>query len=187
MNNRGFTLVELLAALVILGLLMAIAVPNIVGLLKKARNDAYIEDAKKLVSLAEYNFRADSSMVKPGNNECIVYSLEFLDDNSFTNAPSSGKYFANKSFVLVKKYNNNYIYYVQIMEQIKPGDNRGVTFTNVDNLNASNKYTYIKNTMSNIIYPSSSVVSNFSVGGVYCNKTIIKKVGSASKVLLDVE
>ena len=37
MNRKGFTMIELLAALVILGLLMAVAAPNIMGVLNKNR------------------------------------------------------------------------------------------------------------------------------------------------------
>ena len=56
LNKKGFTLIELLAAMVILAAIMVIAVPNVMGILNNSKADAYVEDAKKLLSLAEYKF-----------------------------------------------------------------------------------------------------------------------------------
>ena len=39
LNNKGFTLVELLAAMVILAAIMVIAVPNIMGILNNSKAD----------------------------------------------------------------------------------------------------------------------------------------------------
>ena len=36
-NNKGFTLVELLAMLVVLGILIGVAIPNIVGMVENQR------------------------------------------------------------------------------------------------------------------------------------------------------
>ena len=41
MKNKGFTLVELLAVLVILGLLITLAVPNILGVSKNVKEKSY--------------------------------------------------------------------------------------------------------------------------------------------------
>ena len=43
-NNKGFTLVELLAMLVVLGILIGISVPNITGILNQQRETAFIEE-----------------------------------------------------------------------------------------------------------------------------------------------
>ena len=59
LNRQGFTLVELLAALVILALLMAAAVPNVIGMINRNKATSYIEDAKKLAARAEYLMRGD--------------------------------------------------------------------------------------------------------------------------------
>ena len=46
-DKKGFTLVELLATVVILGIIMIVAVPNVMGILTRNRSNTYLEDAKK--------------------------------------------------------------------------------------------------------------------------------------------
>ena len=67
MKSRGFTLIELLATLTILGIIMAIAVPNVMSILDKNKRTTYLEDAKKLVTQAEYKFRMSQSIDKPAD------------------------------------------------------------------------------------------------------------------------
>ena len=79
LSNKGFTLIELLAAMVILAAIMLIAVPNIMGILSNSRANTYVEDAKKLLSLAEYEFRGTSTIDRPAKGSCIAMSLQYLD------------------------------------------------------------------------------------------------------------
>lgn len=52
-NQKGFTLVELLAVIVILGIIAAIAVPSIGNIIQKSREDAVLADAQQFISAAE--------------------------------------------------------------------------------------------------------------------------------------
>ena len=45
-NKKGFTLVELLAVIVILGVLLMIAVPAIQNVIKKSKKNAFESQAK---------------------------------------------------------------------------------------------------------------------------------------------
>ena len=52
-NKKGFTLVELLAVIVILGVLTAIAVPSVLGISKKIKTDVYDSKIKTIEVAAE--------------------------------------------------------------------------------------------------------------------------------------
>lgn len=52
-NKKGFTLVELLAVIVILGVLTAIAVPSVLGISKKIKTDMYDSKIKTIEVAAE--------------------------------------------------------------------------------------------------------------------------------------
>jgi type IV pilus assembly protein PilA len=52
-NQRGMTLVELLAVIVILGIISAIAVPSIGGLIDKTKKDASVAEGIQIINAAK--------------------------------------------------------------------------------------------------------------------------------------
>ena len=53
-KKNGFTLVELLAVIVILAIILLIAVPNVIGIIDKAKKDSYCSTAKMAYKAVEY-------------------------------------------------------------------------------------------------------------------------------------
>ena len=51
-NQKGFTLVELLAVIVILGIIAAIAIPSIGNIIDNSKEDAHEANAEMVVSAA---------------------------------------------------------------------------------------------------------------------------------------
>ena len=136
-KKKGFTLVELLAALVILGLLTMIAAPNIIGILQSTKLNTYARDAEKLVTTAEYKFRSDTSIAKPEDDHCIIMNMKYLGSGEFKNAPYGGSYtYSGKdkepqtktydtelnNFVVIRRIGGGstvkYEYHVQLVEYI---------------------------------------------------------------------
>ncbi|WP_239421757.1 prepilin-type N-terminal cleavage/methylation domain-containing protein [Bacillus sp. CGMCC 1.16541] len=52
-NEKGLTLIELLAVIVILGIIAAIAIPSIGGIIQKSREDAVKADAVQVLNAAK--------------------------------------------------------------------------------------------------------------------------------------
>ena len=53
-KKKGFTLVELLAVIVILAIILAIAVPGISGIINNSRRSAFEADVKMIITGIEY-------------------------------------------------------------------------------------------------------------------------------------
>jgi type IV pilus assembly protein PilA len=53
-NKKGFTLVELLAVIVILAIILAIAVPGISGIITNAKKGSFESDVKMIITGIEY-------------------------------------------------------------------------------------------------------------------------------------
>ena len=90
-NKKGFTLVELLAVIIILGILVVFSIPLMMRYINYSKSKTYIQDANKLISVAEYKISSNSLKIeKPDPGNCIVLSYDYLNDGSIDNPPGKG-------------------------------------------------------------------------------------------------
>ena len=143
-SKRGFTLIELLATIVILGILFLFAAPAITGMVSKNRDKMYVNDAKKLMSQAEYKIKsASTSIEKPNPGDCIVISMVYLESDDFDEAPNRGEYLAEASYVVVKNSAGKLEYSVAITEKLDRGGYKGILLTKGDALHENNAAKYV--------------------------------------------
>lgn len=86
MKNKGFTLVEMLAVIVILSIIALIAVPAITGIIKSSKET--LSDAQlKSIENSARNWSTDIENVEklPVDGECIKVSLSLLKKGGYTN------------------------------------------------------------------------------------------------------
>ena len=56
-NNKGFTLMEVLAVVVIIAILAGLAVPNILRMIDTSKKEKFITDAKQVIAKAKYYYK----------------------------------------------------------------------------------------------------------------------------------
>ena len=83
MNKKGFTLVELLAVIVLLGLVALIAAPAITGIIKKSK-DSLSDSQKTSIELSAKNWATDNMLKLPKHDgQCICVSLRTLQAGGY--------------------------------------------------------------------------------------------------------
>ena len=163
MNRRGFTLVELLGVIVILSIVMLIAIPNISAILERSKNDQYISDAKKLISITEYEIRK-GNINKPATGEIIKVSLDYLSTGDIENDPEGNLYDINKSYVIIVRYEGYLKYYVNLVSV----NAKGISLVDGEDLSKDGRYKLVKKNVP--------VLSNASIKNIVkiTNGTIIE-------------
>ncbi len=171
MNKKGFTLIELLATIAILALLMLVAVPNVMSTIDKNKQDTYVEDAKKMITLAEYEVRSDSSIELPTTSgNCIVLLLSSLDLSDFNEGPEGGSYDLQNSYVVIARNGSSYEYYATIIENYD-GSTRGIPLTSRSDLNK-------ENARNNVASGSDLTITTPTVGGQLMGYTVTNIIDS---------
>ena len=150
---------------------MLVAVPNIMSTLDKSKRRTYVEDAKKMISLAEYKVRSNTNITMPdfqnGVRTAIAITLNSMDLTDFSEGPEGGSYDLDKSYVLITKGNNSYVYYATLVE--KYGDNtntkyRGIKLIKSDELNAEDAITKVSDFTTSDL-PEAPVVGGIQIFG----------------------
>lgn len=179
MNNKGFTMIELLAAMVLLSILMLVAVPTVLNLMDQTRRKTVINDAKKFVSSAEYKVKNNNNYIKRprSTGQCIVLTLGYLDlGNEFQEGPHGGAYLLDDSYVIVKydppslengndTHVKKYKYYVTLVEKYHGETYYGLYLYPADRLSNKGAEGFVNGFNKNNLLSPSLSAPNGKLGG----------------------
>ena len=115
-EKKGFTLVEVLSIIVLLGLVALLAFPSVDRYLKDARQKAYNTQINNIALSAE-NWGVDNKLLLPkGEGETMEITLGFLIDEGYVDFdivnPITKKTLSKELVILIKKTGNIYNYEV---------------------------------------------------------------------------
>ena len=103
-NNKGFTLVETIAVIIILGIVLSIAVPSITNVVKSTNKNRMISDAETFISEVKEYVESDTIGNTPSDKK---YTLEDIKGKTkLSKFPYGGNYNMESSFVIIN--NNSY-------------------------------------------------------------------------------
>ena len=115
MNKKGFTLVELLATMVILALIASVAIPNVVKIMSNNKKGKVINDGMTLIAQAKKKISSDYDLRESINEVGVNYSLDVLDNyNDIINDPDGVTYNRANSYVKIYKVDNTVTYCVYL-------------------------------------------------------------------------
>ena len=181
MNKKGFTLVELLAVIVILSIILVIAVPSVNRYIKQSKEKAYNTQISTIIEAAQAYASANSGLLPRKEEFVVKITLGQLKSSGLIKEevknPNDDKYFDDALTIEIKKKGETYTYDI-VESTITTRDGEKSPIINLNgspmvtyNLNAT--YTELGasatdsdgNAISNIVIDKSNLV--MSTEGIY--------------------
>ena len=123
-NNKGFTLVELLVAITILGIIMAIAIPQLSNIQNNNKTTKYKKYADTIIASGKlYTDAYTEDMFGNNKSGCIDIPYTDMDDKDLIKdiKVSGATCKSDKTFIRVRKANDHYFYEVSVSCKDKDG------------------------------------------------------------------
>lgn len=178
MNNRNkaFTLIELLAVIIILGVLLLLAVPNISKSVNKSKSNVYITNAKEMLKAAHSKINDIDIPVMPTEENAVIIPISTLTFESSSDSSPFGQYEQEKCYIIVTKEDGEYIYYINL------SDTSGRSLINIKEEDLS--VDMINTTSSDEIYPLSEITGTSVFQTNYFSYKYVSKTNGIIKVQL---
>lgn len=113
MNKKGFTLVELLAVILLLLIIISITVPIVTGVINNSKESTYRSQINKILS-ATYDYSLKNSRILPNYNEKKYITLGNLQNERIINSslinPKTNENFSNDLVISITNVGSDYKY-----------------------------------------------------------------------------
>ena len=116
-NKKGFTLIEVIAVIIILGIIMLVAVPAVSGNIISTRKARYSSDIKAFMETIQGNYTSKFYGPLVENDEIMVVPISESNLEKGDNESSPfGRYIAGQCYVIIEKTNYSYKYYAYFLD-----------------------------------------------------------------------
>lgn len=116
-NKKGFTLIEILSVIVILGIIMIIAVPAVSNYLITSRKSSYMSDIKAYLETVrgEYEMKYYGDFLR--HDEIMIVPVELVDiEQGGSDETPFGRILYNKSYVVIVPERETYQFYANFVD-----------------------------------------------------------------------
>ncbi len=110
-NNKGFTLVELLAVIVILGLLMTIGIVSVTQYIEDSRLKSYVSIAKEYISIASTELAKQDKIIARDSNTVYYIHINNLKTEKENKGSPFGEWVDAYVIVTIDPETGNFNYY----------------------------------------------------------------------------
>ncbi len=131
-NKKGFTLVELLAVIVVLAVILAIAIPNVLGIIDNARKDSFASTAKMMIEAAKTVATSKAQYVPSATGYGRIIPWDVLSLDNATKDADGGSYTTAECYVVVVNQSGTLRYFVTLKGSKRSVDRKEATTIVVD-------------------------------------------------------
>ena len=121
-NNKGFTMIELIIVVVIIGVILVFAIPNLVSTLERNKGEAMYVDAEQFIEqtknciVANRRVSATKRCEYPTSGSIDYYLSEVDSKSAIKESPYGNVYNRTESKVTVKYEDGQYKYSVELKD-----------------------------------------------------------------------
>ena len=180
MNKKAFTLIELLAVIVILGVILMIAIPKVSQYINRSKKDSFVDEARLYIDAVRNDLTNEDYPAPANANDALIVTIDRIKmEKSHKKSPFGGKYLYNKSYVAVINVGTGsdpaYAYY------FAGQDTKGyaIPLTSEDEIQDKKGKVVIANAKNKMEVTIQSICGTMDgVNAIYTNLSGLDKIGS---------